>query len=469
MRAHPAPLALRLARLAAPVFVAASLLLPAHAGRSEAPAAPDPRAVELASTLAAGQNAFAIDLYGRLKDQPGNLLFSPYSIQTALAMARAGARGETAMQMDRVLRLPKDATPESWKALVATVRTAPPVPNWTRAGRQADVPAYSISVANALFGQKGYPFVPASRQLVATGYGAELRDVDFAAGAAVRKEINDWVLAKTNRRIPDLLPVGQPTPEMRLALVNAIHFVAEWFIPFSEGRTNDAVFTGEGGAKMPVRMMRFDHYFRYVDDGDVHVAAIPYKGQAADMVLVLPKAVDGLATVERALTPERVAKWWGDQSRDLELELPRFRFEAATDVTKHLSAMGMPDVFLKGKADFTGIANVPDDPLYLGAAFHKAFIAVDEKGTEAAAAMADLGGSAVGDDDKPIKFVCNHPFLFLLRHRATGALLFVGRLSAPAYESTPAPGPGPDPARGQAPALGPNPTPAPAPAPRSDR
>jgi serpin B len=166
------PVLASLARRGAPLLVAASLLVPANAERpGPPPAPPDPRAVELAATLAAGQNAFALDLYGRLKDQPGNLLFSAYSIQTALAMARAGARGETAAQMDRALHLPKDATPEAWKALVATVTTAPPAEEYEN-GRVHHVPAYSVSVANALFGQRGYAFVPAYRQLVASAYGA---------------------------------------------------------------------------------------------------------------------------------------------------------------------------------------------------------------------------------------------------------------------------------------------------------
>jgi serpin B len=271
--------------------------------------------------------------------------------------------------------------------------------------------------------------------------------VDFAQGPAVRKEINDWVLAKTNKKIRDLIPDGLPTPDTRLVLVNAIHFFAKWHEQFPQGNTTDADFTGAGGTKTKVRMMRLTDPFRYVDDGDADVAALPYKWSAAEMVLVLPKAVDGLAAVERALTPERLAKWAaGGEHRELALALPRFKFEAPTDVTQHLVAMGMPDAFTLGKADFTGMATARE-PLYIGAVLHKAFIAVDENGTEAAAATAmPTLSSAPGDPPPPVPFVCDHPFLFLIRHRATGALLFVGRLAAPVPESAPV-GAGSKPAR----------------------
>jgi serpin B len=409
---------------------------PAPSG-AERPPAPAPAPSPAALALAAGQSAFALDLYARLKGAPGNVLFSPYSIQTALAMARAGARGETAAQMDKVLHLPAGATPEAWKGLVASVTTTPFVPHWQPDGKQRQAPAYTVSVANALFGQRGYPFTPAYRALVAAAYGAELRDVDFAAAQAVRKEINDWVLGKTNQRIKDLIPAGLPTPDTRLALVNAIHFLAQWAEPFEESATQEAAFTGAGGARTTVAMMRDTDHFRYLDDGDARVAALPYRGGAAEMVIVLPKAVDGLGAVEDGLTAERLAKWaTGGESRELELGLPRFRFEAPTELGAHLVALGMPDAFAPDRADFRDIADAPGrPPLFVGAVLHKAFIAVDEKGTEAAAATAVLlTPTAAPDPPKPIPFVCDHPFLFFLRHRATGALLFVGRLAAPAPE-----------------------------------
>jgi serpin B len=422
----------------AALLVAAAAALIGHAAPSSAGPAKGPVKVDLVP----GQNAFALDLYARLRDEPGNVLFSAYSIQSALAMARAGARGTTATQMDRVLHLPPNAAPEAWQALVERVVTAPLERDWSVDGKESQVPAYSLSVANALFGQKGYAFVPAYRDLLASAYGAELKDVDFASGSAVRQEINDWVLAKTNQKIKDLIPEGLPTADTRLALVNAIHFLAQWAEPFREEATIDGDFTGAGGTKTKVRMMRRTASYRFAEDDEVRVAVFPYRGNAAELVVVLPKAVDGLAAVEKGLTPERVAVWaGGTDSRKLAVSLPRFRFEDPTDLSAHLAAMGMPDAFSPGKADFTGMAAVPGEPLFLGAVLHKAFIAVDEKGTEAAAATAVLmrAGSVQRPSD-PIPFVCDHPFLFLLRHRATGALLFLGRLSAPESETAPAAG-----------------------------
>jgi serpin B len=424
----------------APVLALLGGAAPSDAGKPAPPPAPPPAPTPAALALAEGQGAFALDLYARLRGAPGNLVFSPYSIQTALAMARAGARGETAAQMDRVLHLPADATPEAWRLLVANVTTAPLAREWLPDGRTSDAPAYSVSVANALFGQRGLPYVPAYRALVASAYGAELRDVDFARTAAVRKEINDWVLAKTNQRIKDLIPEGLPTPDTRLALVNAIHFLAQWAEPFEETATTDADFTGAGGAKTKVRMMRTTDHFRLLDDGDVRVATLPYRGGAADMLIALPKGVDGLGAVEKGLTAERLAKWAGRGAHvELALSLPRFRFEAAIDLGEHLRALGMPDAFSPAEADFRDMADLGSDTLFLGAVLHKAFVAVDEKGTEAAAATVVMltPTAAPGEPPPPIPFVCDHPFLFLVRHRGTGALLFVGRLAAPAPESAP--------------------------------
>ncbi len=412
----------------------ASALLPLLSLRIAAGEAPPP--VDVAP-LVAGHNAFALDLYGRLKGAGGNLLFSPYSIHSALAMTRAGAAGETAAQMDRVLHLPSGAGSSAgmaaaWKALVGLVATAPLATDHGPEGRK-QVAAYSLSVANALWGQRGFPFVPAYRALLKDAFGAELTDVDFAQGPLVRQQINDWVLAKTNQKIKDLIPDGMPTPDTRLALVNAIHFLAQWDEPFSERATELKDFTDEKGQVVKVKMMRRNAWFRSFEDQDARVLAIPYKGGAAEMLLVLPKDPAGLAALEAGLTPERIGGWGQrKEGGKTALELPRFKFEAATDLSTTLVAMGMPDAFAASKADFSGMASHPQEPLYIGVVLHKAFIAVDEKGTEAAAATAVMmrAGSAP-NPEQPVPFVCDRPFLFFLRHVSTGALLFAGRLSAP--------------------------------------
>lgn len=381
-----------------------------------------------------GQNELALNLHARLRSAPGNVLFSPYSIQTALAMVRAGAKGETAAQLDRVLHLPAAQVPEAFKSIVSAVTSPTSVPEPTPERRDAKQPAYAIAVANAVFGQRGYPFVPGFRALLAAAYGAELRDVDFRLGPAARKEINGWVLSKTNDRIQDLVPEGLPTADTRMAIVNAIHFLAPWAEPFQEVATTDATFTNAGGEQVNVRMMHRADSFRYQDLALARVLAIPYRGYEAEMVIVLPKALDGLPEVERQLTLEMVRGFLGPRNEHARvvLGLPRFRFEARSDLSAHLQALGLHDAFDARKADFTGIANQPGAPLYIGAVLHKAFIAVDEQGTEAAAAtttMMELGAGPV----RPavIAFECDRPFLFFVRHVPTGALLFAGRLSMP--------------------------------------
>jgi len=421
-------------------LVPALALLPLLALRPASGEAPPTADV---GALVAGQNAFALDLYGRLKGGAGNLLFSPYSIHSALAMTRAGAAGETAAQMDRVLHLPVAAPPSgagafagmaaAWKALVALIATAPQATDYGAEGRK-QVPAYNLSVANALWGQSGFPFVPAYRALLKDAFGADLNDVDFAQGPRVRQQINDWVLEKTNQKIKDLIPEGLPTADTRLALVNAIHFLAQWDEPFSEQGTEPKDFTGEQGRVVKVKMMRRTGWFRTFEDQDARVLALPYKGGAAEMLLVLPKDPAGLPALEAGLTLARIGGW-GQRKEGgrTALELPRFTFEAATDLSTTLAAMGMPDAFAVAKADFSEMARQPEEPLYIGVVLHKAFIAVDEKGTEAAAATAVLmrAGSAPNHAE-PVPFVCDRPFLFFLRHVSTGALLFAGRLAAPA-------------------------------------
>lgn len=386
--------------------------------------------------LVAGQSAFGLALYGRLAEGTGNLLLSPYSVHTALAMTRAGARGETAAQMDRVLRLPESGTPQAWKTLVSALGTPPAV---RPGGDPADTTntAYSLSVANALWGQRGFPFVPEFRSLLESAYGAGLREVDFAQGPAVRKEINDWVLSKTNDKIKDLIPEGLPTPDTRLALVNAIHFLAQWDQPFPEARTTDLAFTNVKGERVNVKGMRRTDHGAYYEDAGVQVLTLRYRQGAAEMLVALPKPgagpADGLAALERGLSVEGLERWSaGARNAKVALTLPRFKFESTNELSRTLAALGMPAAFDPTAADFRGMADVPGQPLYVGPVLHKAFIAVDEKGTEAAAATAVMmGARSVPQPEEPVPFVCDRPFLFVLRHRLTGALLFVGRLALP--------------------------------------
>ncbi len=410
-----------------------ALSLPALAPpRARAEAPPPPPALPAAEVLPAlvdGQAAFGCDLFRALAGAGPNVLLSPASVHAALAMTRAGARGETAAQMDRVLRLPPQGTAEAWRALTAALASPAPA----RSARGAEGPAYSLSVANSLWGRRGYPFVQAFRESLASAYGARLEEVDFAQGPGTRRRINDWVATQTRDRIRDLIPEGLPTPDTRLALVNAIHFLAPWEEPFEERATIDAPFTTTEGRRQDVKMMRRTDTWAYLDDGAVQALVVPYRDRAVELLLVLPRQADGLGEVERGLSAQGLRRWaTGGAPTKVALSLPRFRFEGAFELSRALAALGMPAPFSAATADLKGIADVPGEPLYVGAVLHKTFIAVDEKGTEAAAATAVLlrAGSAARPAE-PVPFVCDRPFLFALRHRATGALLFLGRVGAP--------------------------------------
>jgi serpin B len=384
-------------------------------GSAEPVAMGDPRAA------AAGVNAFTADLLRATAASGGNAFLSPYSISVAMAMARAGARGETASQIDAALHLPLDG-PAAYRALVATLADAV---------RANDRPAYALSVANGLFSQKGWSFEPAFRATIARDYGAELQELDFGRTEAARKAINDWVAAKTKVRLRDIVPPGLPAPDTRLALANAIHFKAAWETAFNAGATTDRPFTVAAGRDVTVKSMSTTREMRYGETVDAQVLEIPYVEHASSMVVVLPKARDGLDALIAALTSQRLEAYAGRlEQRPVSLQLPKFTFTASIDAKRALQALGVKTAF-SDRADFGGISS--KDPVLIDAVLHKAFVAVDEEGTEAAAATVGLMAptSAVGRPQEPTPFVVDHPFLFLIRHGRTGAILFAGRVVDP--------------------------------------
>lgn len=410
------------------------LAVDASATASAAPTAtstPAPSSVPLvADKPAAGavgaNNAFAFDMLQQLRKQPGNLAYSPASISLALAMTYGGAKGDTAAQMAKVLRLPQDAAAVhgSWQTVLA---------GWQQAGDD-----YELSVANRLFGQKTSTFEKPFLALTASSYGAPLELRDFAANAeAERQYINGWVQQKTNDRIKDLIPKMGLPPDTRLVLTNAIYFKAQWRKPFLKAGTEDGDFFVKGG-KVTAKMMNGSQHAGYAEVDGVQLLDLPYKGSSFSMMLVLPTAKAGLPAVEAALNAEKFSGWVEalDNSK-VSVTMPRFKVDPPKSLSlkKMLSAMGMPLPFIRGKADFTGIANPtdPDDRLNIGDVFHKAFVEVDEKGTEAAAATAVVmvrKGAGLGV--KPKVFKADHPFLFIIRDVNTQAILFVGRVANPA-------------------------------------
>lgn len=434
-----------MSRLPVVLFVAASLLFfapgcaptepepepapPKDAGAPPSPGPPEgeaPAAVDPAATakVAESVNAFGLAVYGQVRGEEGNLFLSPYSISSALAMTWAGARGETAKEMAETLRLPaasRDAPPQVHAAFGRL----------TASLNDPDA-AYELSVANALWGQKGYGFQDVFIGLLKTHYGAGLREVDFHdATEAARRTINAWVEEKTEEKITDLIPEGMLVPQTRLVLTNAIYFLGTWEYPFDEERTKEEDFFAPS-ATVKVPMMRQTKHYRYADAGGHHVLQLPYKGEDLAMVLLVPKKKDGLAALEEALSREALAGWIDAmQSREVRVLLPRFKVTWRAMMKKVLSGMGMARAFDPEKADFTGM-NGGVEPLWIGQVVHKAFVEVDEEGTEAAAATGVAMEATALPTEPPPEVRCDRPLVFLIRDTRSGAILFLGRLVNPA-------------------------------------
>jgi serine protease inhibitor len=370
--------------------------------------------------LVQGNAAFALDLYAELKTSAGNLFFSPYSMSTAMGMIWAGARGETETEIAQVFHFPygQDALHQTFGELQRSLDT----------GIGYDL--YRLDIANRLWGQTGYPWNEPFLEITRVDYGAELVEADIEPDQeSVRQAINTWVSERTAAKIPELVPEGLITPLTRLVLVNAIYFKGTWVSRFDAAQTQTRTFHVSGAQSVDVPMMHQTGQFGYLFREGVSVIELPYTGQDIAMVVLLPDAADGLAALEAMLTPENLAGWLDDLSAttataEVAVSLPRFTFRWKASLAEPLIAMGMPLVFSPEGADLTGMA--PRN-LYLQFFIHEAFVAVDEEGTEAAAATA--GG--VGEVSMPPEFTADHPFLFLIRDRVTGSVLFLGRVVNP--------------------------------------
>jgi serpin B len=369
---------------------------------------------------AKGNNKFAMDLYHKLAGEKGNLFFSPASISTALAMTYAGARGETASQMAKTLHFTLDE-PKLHPALGALLFDL---------NAQNKDQGNKLSMANALWAQKGHPFEPEFVKLNKDNYGAGLNEVDFREAAEqARETINAWVAKQTQDRIKDLLSEGVLTPQTRLVLTNAIYFKGIWANKFTKEATREAPFHFSAMEKVNVPLMTQTDKFNYLDGKSFQALQLPYKGKNLSMVVLLPQKVDGLAELEKSLTAEQLTTWLGKlHEREVIVSLPRFQLTSEFSLKETLSKLGMPLAF-SPEANFSGIDGQKD--LYLSAVVHKAFVDVNEEGTEAAAATGAVARTlSVQVDPTPI-FKADHPFLFLIRDERTGSILFLGRVINP--------------------------------------
>jgi serpin B len=368
-----------------------------------------------------GNSEFAFDLYGRLRARDGNVFFSPYSISSALTMTYAGARGPTATQMATVLRFPfeGDRLHRSLAAVTGKVKAA---------ARHAD-----LRVANALWPQAGFPITPDFQSIAQRRYGAGLESLDFRrAPEKARVTINTWVEQQTDDRIKELLPEGVLTPSTGLVLTNAIYFKGVWKHAFLESATRKEKFVLSTGQEISdVPLMSQSRSLRYLDGGSFQALELPYAADELSMIVFLPRTVDGLAKLESTLTADRLADWLARMTtQEVDVALPRFKVTAEFRLDQALTDLGMPLAFSAEQADFSGIAK--DVPLSLSAVIHKAYVDVNEKGTEAAAATGAVVRvtSAVVRPPRPV-FRADHPFFFIIRDNGTGSTLFAGRVVNP--------------------------------------
>ncbi|HEX5105245.1 MAG TPA: serpin family protein [Pirellulaceae bacterium] len=375
--------------------------------------------------IATSINGFAFDLYREVGKQEGNLFVSPASISTALAMTYAGANGQTEKEMAHVLhfdriptQLPVERFHEAYGKLTTLLNSG---------GGQG---GYVLSTANRLWGQESYEFRPAFLKITREHYGAELAELDFRRTEAARTTINEWARQQTRNKIQDLIPSGVLTSDTRLVLTNAIYFLGGWAKEFSPAATKNQPFFVKPGESVEVPLMTQKRSFQYAETDDAQLLALPYRGFEISMLVLLPKERGGLERLESQLTADKVEAWLAPaRPREVEVYLPKFKLTTEVSLKETLSALGMPTAFGEA-ADFSKMAS--GEQLFISEVLHKAFVDVNEKGTEAAAATAvGVAAAAFVEPPQPVVFRADHPFVFLLRDNRSGNILFLGRVSDP--------------------------------------
>jgi serpin B len=397
--------------------------------------------VELA---AKATNELAVDLHRQLATGDENLCISPYSIENALAMTFAGADGETRTEMARVLHFGTESdVPASFAALQHSLegmsaKTAELAKQSKKFGGPSE--PITLNIANRLFAQKGYAFREPYLSLVKQNFGGAFEPLDFIANpAGATQHINTWVADQTHDRIRDLIPGGALDKTTRLVLANALYLKAPWANEFSENATQSEPFHVHGSASVDVPMMRkTDKHFGYAKRDGYTAVSLPYTGDELQFLVLLPDDVNGLRALESKLTGEMLGQRAKLQTRDVDLHLPKFKLEPPTmALAEKFEALGMKTAFDKpqGSANFDRMApRKPNDYLYISQIFHKTFIAVDEKGTEAAAAtaVAMMAGTALrSPPPPPIEVKVDRPFVYAIQHVPSGVCLFLGRVTDP--------------------------------------
>ena len=395
-------------RIAAAVIFAFSLLV------SSAFAGAHPAST---TSIVNGNNLFALELYSKLKKEKGNLFFSPYSISSALAMTYSGARGNTAEEMAKTLHFKPRA--EKTNAAFADLNA-----KLNEVQKQGNV---KLLIANSIWPQTNHPFLPEYLSSMNRYYGASVYPVDYRnASEGARTRINGWVEDRTQGKIRNI--IQKPLdPDTSLVLVNAIYFKGNWAHKFDRFRTEKAEFSLLSGAKKQVPMMRQGRKFGYHETEDAKLLELPYVGEQLSMIIILPNEASQLSMLEDELTASNLQSWLsGLKEQFVSAYLPRFKVTwGAHDLVTPLQSLGMRKAFERG-ADFSGMDGTK--AFKIGRLLHKAFVEVNEEGTEAAAATATV---MMGGLLRERTFKADHPFLFVIRDNASGSILFLGRILDP--------------------------------------
>lgn len=374
-------------------------------------------------TLVDGNNAFALELYQSLRAENGNLILSPFSISLALAMTYSGARGETEAQMAEVLNFSgQEQTHTAFNALDLALEENPLTLDKEQEPMQ-------LNIANSVWAEQTFSFLPDFLDTLSVNYGAGMHLLDFInSPEPSRKEINNWVSDKTEEKINDLLPEGSINSETKMVLVNAIYFKADWLDAFDANDTYDRDFNLLDGSTVSVPMMGQRMFIPYAAQDGYAIAELPYAGESAAMTLIVPDE-GRFEEIESQLSYGMVQEALANiTTTDVAVAMPKFKYESAFLLSDALSALGMPLAFDEDQADFSGMTNEQD--LFIADVIHKAFVAVDEEGTEAAAATAVImeGASAMMTENT---LYIDRPFIYMIRDIETGQILFIGRVLNP--------------------------------------
>ena len=380
----------------------------------------EPAAVSGPDTVAQGSAEFGLSLYKRLGETNGNIFLSPTSLSTAFGLAYAGARGETAREMAQVLRFP--GPPERLHSQMGQMLGQ----------MRLEQPGRKLSVANAIWVEQDFPLGEEFRQTLSRHYGAEPRRVNFVSkpDEAVAR-INDWAEENTAGKIRNLLRRDDINELTRLFLTNTVYFKGDWLKPFKKEDTRQQPFHPRGAAPFETAFMKQTGRFRHLDKGAFQALELPYKGEELSMMVLLPKAKDGLPVMEREMNGARLGEWMKElratEPGTVEVSLPKLKMEEKYRLKDQLIAMGMNRAFTD-KAEFEAISS--EGPLFIYSVIHQTFLAVDEEGTEAAAATA-IGIQLSGSRLVETRFVADRPFFFLIRDNRSGSVVFMGRVESP--------------------------------------